>query len=71
MRFTGFILVIIGIVSLARGGLGHNGQRGVLEVGLFGATPADQPHIPLSPIVGGIVLLGGALLLAYPKRATS
>lgn len=68
MRFTGFILVILGIIGLVLGSLGHKGRRGILEVSFFGATAADQPHFPLAPIVGGIVLLGGTLLLAYPKR---
>jgi hypothetical protein len=68
MRFTGFILVVLGIIGLVLGSLGHNGRRGILAVSLFGATAADQPHFPLSPIVGGIVLLGGTLMLAYPKR---
>jgi len=68
MRFTGFILMIIGILGLVVGGIRYNRQRTVLEVGSFRATATEQRPLPRSPIVGGIVLFGGTLLLAYPRR---
>jgi len=60
--------MIIAILGLVVGGIRYNRQRTVTEVGSFKATAAGQSHLPRSPIVEGIVLLGGTLLLAYPRR---
>jgi hypothetical protein len=40
----------------------------VLDVGPFKATATEQKNVPLSPIVGGIALLGGVLLLVIPRK---
>jgi len=68
MRFTGLILMGIGILELVIGGLNYSRQRTVLEAGSFRATANEHRQIPRSAIVGGIVLLGGTLLFVYPRR---
>ena len=68
MKFMGFVLVILGVLALVYGGISYNRQRTVLDVGPFKATATEQKNIPLSPIVGGIALLGGILLLVVPKK---
>ena len=68
MKVIGFILLILGIVVLLYGGITYNRQRTVLDVGPFKATATEQKNIPLSPIVGGIVLLSGIVLLVVPRK---
>ena len=68
MKTIGFVLVILGILALVYGGVSYNRQRTVLDVGPFKATATEQKNIPLSPIVGGIVLLSGILLLVIPRK---
>lgn len=68
MKFMGFVLVILGVLALVYGGISYNRQRTVLDVGPFKATATEQKNIPLSPIVGGIALLGGILLLVVPRK---
>ena len=68
MKFMGFVLVILGILALVYGGVSYNRQRTVLDVGPFKATATEQKNIPLSPIVGGIALLGGLVLLVVPRK---
>jgi len=68
MRFTGIILMIVGAVALVVGGINYSRRHTVLEVGSFKATATEQRHIPLSPIVSGVVLLGGIALFASPRR---
>jgi len=55
--------MIIGILGLAIG-MHYNRQRTAPVGGSSKATATEQ-H---SPIVGGIVLFSGTLLLAYPKK---
>lgn len=71
MKVFGFILLILGIVVLLYGGITYNRQRTVLDVGPFKATATEQKNIPLSPIVGGIVLLSGIVLLVVPRKRTT
>jgi hypothetical protein len=68
MKVFGVVLVILGILALVYGGVSYNRQRTVLDVGPFKATASEQKNIPLSPIVGGIVLLSGILLMVIPRK---
>ena len=68
MKVMGLVLVVIGVIALVYGGISYNRQRTVLDVGPFRATATEQKNVPLSPIVGGIVLLGGILLLVVPRK---
>ena len=68
MKAVGFVLVILGLLALVYGGISYNRQRTVLDVGPFRATATEQKNVPLSPIVGGIVLLSGILLLVIPRK---
>jgi uncharacterized membrane protein YidH (DUF202 family) len=68
MKLIGFVLVVVGVLALVYGGISYNRQRTVLDVGPFKATATEQKNIPLSPIVGGIALLGGVILLVVPRK---
>ena len=71
MKILGFLLVVFGALALVYGGISYNRQRTVIDVGSFKATATEQKNVPLSPIVGGIALLGGALLLVVPRKRLS
>ena len=69
MKILGFLLVIVGILALVYGGVSYNRQRTVLDVGPFKATATEQKNVPLSPIVGGILLVSGIALLIVPRKS--
>jgi hypothetical protein len=68
MKVLGFVLVVLGIVSLIYGGISYSRQRTVLNLGSFKATATEQKNFPVSPIVGGIALIGGLVLLLAPRK---
>jgi hypothetical protein len=68
MKILGFLLVVFGALALVYGGISYNRQRTVIDLGPIKATATEQRNIPFSPIVGGIAVLGGALLLFMPRR---
>jgi hypothetical protein len=68
MKFTGFILMIIGILGLVVGGINYNRQRAAVEVRSLMASATEHRNTPRPPIVGGVVLLSGTLLFGYPRR---
>jgi hypothetical protein len=71
MKVIGFLLIVIGIVALVYGGISYSRQRTVLDMGPIKATATEQHNIPLSPIVGGIAIVGGLALLVVPRRRTA
>ena len=69
MKIVGVLLIAIGIVALAYGGITYTTREKVLDVGPIEATPERQKTIPLPPLLGGLALAGGvALLIAGSRR---
>lgn len=68
MKPMGFILVVLGVLALVYGGITYNRERTVFDVGPIKATATEQHNVPFSPIVGGIAIVGGLLLLVVPRR---
>lgn len=68
MKLLGFVLVVLGVLAVVYTGVRDHRQRTVLDVGPFKAVAAQPKDLPLSPIVGGLALLGGVLLLLVADR---
>jgi hypothetical protein len=62
------VLIAIGVVSLAYQGVTYTTREKVLEVGPIKATAEKEKTIPLPPILGGLALAGGVVLLAVGAR---
>ena len=67
-RVVGTILVAIGIVALVWGGISWTREKTVLDVGPFKATAETRERIPLPPVLGGVALVAGIVLLVIPAR---
>lgn len=69
MKVAGILLVVLGAVALIYGGFNYTRQRNVLDVGPIHATVNSQEHVAFPPIVGGLALaLGAVLLVAGSKK---
>jgi len=68
MKALGMAILVLGIVTLVYGGISYSRKRTVLDVGPIKATTTEHHRIPLSPILGGVAIVGGLLLLASPWR---
>lgn len=64
----GAILIVIGLVGLIWGGITYTREEKVLDVGPIEATAERRETIPIGPVVGGIALVGGIVLLATGRR---
>jgi hypothetical protein len=62
------VLIAVGVVSLAYQGITYTTREKVLEVGPIKATAEKEKTIPLPPILGGLALAGGVVLLAVGAR---
>ena len=66
----GIILILIGVVALVWGGITYTKREKVLDLGPIQATAEKQKTIPFPPILGGICLVGGIVLVIVGNRAT-
>jgi hypothetical protein len=68
MKIVGIILIIVGIVALAYGGISYTKREKVLDIGPIQATAETRETIPLPPLLGGLALAGGVVLLIVGSR---
>ena len=67
-RIIGLILVIIGLVGLLWGGVFWTREKTIVDVGPIEAKAQEREGIPMSPIIGGVILAAGVILLLVPGR---
>jgi hypothetical protein len=67
----GILLIILGGLALAYQGFSYTRHEQVLDVGPMHITADTKDRVPISPILGGLALVGGiALLVAGNKKGT-
>lgn len=64
----GIALIILGVVAFAYQGITYTTHEKVLDVGSLQVTSEKQETIPITPIVGGVALIGGIVLLIGGAR---
>ena len=66
----GLILIVLGVVGFALGGFSFTHREKVLDVGPIEATAEDKETVPIPPILAGLALVGGVVLVAASARRT-
>ena len=67
-RVAGLILVILGFVVLMWGGVFWKERETVLDAGPVQIGTEQQKGISLPPVLGGVAIAVGAILLLVPRR---
>jgi hypothetical protein len=65
---AGIILVVIGIIAFAYQGITYTTREKVVDIGPIQMTAEKTKTLPLPPIVGGIALVGGIVLLVMGNK---
>jgi hypothetical protein len=68
---SGIVLIIVGVICLAYQGITYTSHKKVLQVGPIQATKTEHRTIPLPPIVGGVLVAGGIVLISVGGRTKS
>ena len=63
-KVLGVILIVLGIAAFAWGGISYTTQKKVVDIGPIKAEKSEHHNIPLPPIAGAIMLIGGVVLVS-------
>ena len=68
----GIILIVIGIIVIAYGGFASfTTKENVAKLGPLEVNKEKEHPIPVGPIVGGLCIVGGVILLVAGGRSTA
>ena len=67
-RIVGLVLIALGVVVLFWGGLFWTDRDKIVDAGPLEITRQENKGVAVPPIVGGLVLVGGIVLLVLPDR---
>lgn len=67
-QICGLAVAAIGLIVLLWGGVFWTDRDTVVDIGALEIETAEREGVALPPLVGGLLLVGGVLLLAIPSR---
>ena len=65
---VGILLIVLGVVALAYQGISYTTHEKVLDIGPIHAEREKTNTIPLPPVLGGLALAGGVVLVIVGAR---
>jgi uncharacterized membrane protein len=70
ITLVGIALILLGIVAFAYQGISYTSREKIIDVGPLQASVDTKKTIPLSPLLGGLVLVGGIVLVVVGAKKT-
>ncbi len=68
ITLVGIALIVLGIVAFAYKGVSYTSREKIIDIGPIHATADTQKTIPLSPLLGGLALVGGIVLVVVGAK---
>lgn len=68
ITLVGIALILLGIVAFTYQGITYTSREKVIDIGPFHATAETEKTIPLSPLLGGLALVGGIVLVVVGAK---
>jgi hypothetical protein len=65
---VGIILIAIGIIALAYGGFSYTKREKIIDAGPLQVSADREKTVPFPPILGGICLVGGIVLVLVGNK---
>ena len=62
------VLIAMGVVGLAYGGITYTTQENVVDAGPLEVNVEKEHHVPIAPIVGGVLLASGIVVLLVGRK---
>jgi len=64
----GVVLIVLGLFALLYGGIGYTKREKVIDLGPIQATTESHKTLPLPPVLGGVAVAAGVVLLVSSAR---
>jgi len=71
ISLIGIALIVVGALALAYQGVNYTREKKVVDMGPMHVTTETHEHISLPPILGGLALVGGVILLVAGAKNKS
>jgi len=68
MKLVGIILIVLGVLALVYQGIQYTTREKILDIGSIKVSANTKKTIPLPPIVGGVALAAGIVLVVLDRR---
>jgi uncharacterized membrane protein YidH (DUF202 family) len=65
---VGIILIAIGIIAIAYGGFSYTKREKIIDAGPLQVSADREKTVPFPPILGGICLVGGIILVIVGNK---
>ena len=65
---VGILLLILGNVGFVAGGFSFTRYKTVVDAGPLKIEGKSQEHVPLSPVLSGLAVVGGIVLIVAGAR---
>ena len=62
-KVIGIVLIVLGVAGLAYGGLSWTRRETIVDAGPIEITADKTERVPLPPILGGLLLIAGVVLV--------
>ena len=69
IMLLGIVLIVLGVTALVYQGISYTSRERILDIGPIHATADTKKTIPISPILGGLALVGGIVMVGGGIRA--
>jgi uncharacterized membrane protein len=68
ITLVGIALIVLGIVAFAYQGITYTSREKIFDIGPIHATADTEKTIALSPLLGGLALVGGIVLVVVGAK---
>jgi len=68
MKIAAIVLIVLGVIALAYGGISYTREKKVIDLGPIEATAKTRETIPLPPLLGVAAIAGGVVMLLAAGR---
>lgn len=69
MGTLGIILIVLGVLALIYQGISYTTREDIVDIGGIEIQAQSEERIPLPPLVGGLAVVGGVVLVVASRRS--
>ena len=68
---VGVVLIVLGVLALVYQGISYTKRDTIIDIGPVHATAERQKTLPLPPVLGALMLIGGVVMVVAGGRSAS